>query len=502
MKRFKVGEKVILVKEVNSSIPIGIYGIVERDDSSDYRPYLVEFTNDKFKRELWCNPDDIKPVESVDNVKITIEFCGLATIGAYSMNGVEIASSLAKCNPSDTFNEEVGAELALKRLFEKIVFAEPEQAVFKVGDIVLFVKNSYNAKIKIGEKVVVIGKRSDGNFEVKPIEREVSYSYYQVVSPDSLATIIPDVPKVPEVSKSKEVMEVLEVGEYVIGIRADSDFGTNWEPNHEMVGEVGIIISYDKESKQCYNVDFGDFNWHCAPDQIKKFEKPVELPKFKIGDVVICNDGLFKDAIGTIITLDGSFGVKLTKKSPNGHTLDGHCESGFGRWFSKADLKLVDIVTVKEYVKQDTYKKGDLVKLIDHRDYNYNHSGFMDYLFDAEVIIETKANRDMDDYYISAPEDSFTDKWIIHNTAIVGKVVEKKYVKENRKAKIGELIQLTNAYWNHSMVGDIMLVSEDYGGGCVGVYEKDHPVHCGFDKKSMYDWTYDQKNYVVLTEVK
>lgn len=90
--------------------------------------------------------DMIKPVRKYSS--IFIETDGKTTIASSVIND-KVKRGIAKCSPEDTFNFEIGAKLALERLFEP----EPK---FKVGDKVTVLYNiKYGHNFEVGEVVTI-----------------------------------------------------------------------------------------------------------------------------------------------------------------------------------------------------------------------------------------------------------------------------------------------------------------------------------------------------------
>lgn len=71
---------------------------------------------------------------------------------------------------------------------------------------------------------------------------------------------------------------------------------------------------------------------------------------FKVGDRVFADDDIFNGE-GTIVFIDQDgyvdwYGVEMDEPYRGGHTLDGRCPEGRGRWFEKEDLLHLDEETI------------------------------------------------------------------------------------------------------------------------------------------------------------
>ena len=150
--KFKAGDRVQIkewdemMKEFGTmngrTIACG-FGFVERMKPLCGRiATIAGILNDSVKLKDWSDDsgnvcwnfsaDMIKPVSNTS--RILIETDGKTVTASRYINGKKEVA-IAKCSPEDTLNFEIGAKLALKRLFEP----EPK---FKVGDKVTVIGNT------------------------------------------------------------------------------------------------------------------------------------------------------------------------------------------------------------------------------------------------------------------------------------------------------------------------------------------------------------------------
>ncbi len=81
------------------------------------------------------------------------------------------------------------------------------------------------------------------------------------------------------------------------------------------------------------------------------------MNKFKIGDRVkyIGTDSNYKGKVGTIVTIDDDsipYGVEFDEKVYGGHSLDGKCENGYGRWLELEEIESINL-TLKDYTTKE-----------------------------------------------------------------------------------------------------------------------------------------------------
>ena len=131
---------------------------------------------------------------------------------------------------------------------------------------------------------------------------------------------------------------------------------------HKRVGIVGTIRVIDNTSLP-YGVEFDDtisgLNnlqglceighglWVSEADIELEKEKGMEMNKFKVGDRVkyIGANSNYKGKVGTIITIDDDsipYGIEFDEKVCGGHSLDGECEYGYGKWFELEEIELIN----------------------------------------------------------------------------------------------------------------------------------------------------------------
>lgn len=81
------------------------------------------------------------------------------------------------------------------------------------------------------------------------------------------------------------------------------------------------------------------------------------MSKFKIGDRVkyIGTNSYYKGKVGTIVTIDDDsmpYGVEFDEKVYGGHSLDGECEYGYGKWFELEEIELINL-TLEDYTTEE-----------------------------------------------------------------------------------------------------------------------------------------------------
>ena len=81
------------------------------------------------------------------------------------------------------------------------------------------------------------------------------------------------------------------------------------------------------------------------------------MNKFKVGDRVkyVGTDSNCKGKVGTIVTIDDDsipYGVEFDEKVYGDHSLDGKCESGYGRWLELEEIESINL-TLKDYTTKE-----------------------------------------------------------------------------------------------------------------------------------------------------
>lgn len=140
--KFNVGDKVRIVGDSNSvdgkRSLFDTTAIIVRDDNCCY-PYIL---NDADGNEIpwrWCD-SELKLVKEAKKDKIVIAHDGKTTTATlYREDGTK-EKATAKCSPEDTFDFNVGAELAMKRLMEKV---NPPKPKYYNGKVVC-IKSPYH----------------------------------------------------------------------------------------------------------------------------------------------------------------------------------------------------------------------------------------------------------------------------------------------------------------------------------------------------------------------
>ena len=141
---------------------------------------------------------------------------------------------------------------------------------------------------------------------------------------------------------------------------------------HKRIGVIGTIRVIDDTSLP-YGVEFDDkisgLNnlqglceighglWVSEEDIELEKERRMEMNKFKIGDRVkyVGTNSDYKGKVGTIVTIDDDsipYGVKFDEKVCGGHSLDGECEYGYGKWFELEEIELIN-PTLEDYTTKE-----------------------------------------------------------------------------------------------------------------------------------------------------
>ena len=114
--KFKVGDKVKMVGCADSTkLKKSVYGktgVISDIDSHSMYPYLIDCDGED-TGFLWRDAE-LEPV--VNTQKIVIISDGKITTAKLYENGKVVKTAEAKCCPEDTFDFNVGANLAVKRL--------------------------------------------------------------------------------------------------------------------------------------------------------------------------------------------------------------------------------------------------------------------------------------------------------------------------------------------------------------------------------------------------
>lgn len=142
MKNFKVGDKVKAIDDRygitrKSSEWEGVVTFVHDDKNFDARTTNHVHPDEIGKKYYQLDP---KHFELITPETIVITNDGKITTAWLKQGKTILKTGVAKCSPDDEFSLEIGAKLALERLFEA---EEPKKAVpkYKVGDIVKVVND-------------------------------------------------------------------------------------------------------------------------------------------------------------------------------------------------------------------------------------------------------------------------------------------------------------------------------------------------------------------------
>lgn len=137
---------------------------------------------------------------------------------------------------------------------------------------------------------------------------------------------------------------------------------------HKRMGIIGTIRVIDDTSLP-YGVEFDDkisglnnlqglceigYGLWVSEEEIElEKEMRMEMSEFKIGDRVkyIGTNSNYKGKVGTIVTIDDDsipYGIEFDEKVYGGHSLDGECEYGYGKWFELEEIELIN-PTLEDY---------------------------------------------------------------------------------------------------------------------------------------------------------
>lgn len=114
--KFKIGDRVIVGESNIGNQYIGQVGVVADIDCTYDYPYCVNGTS--YGNRLWCKATGCEE-------KIVVINDGKTTTATkYCADGSKVTAT-ARCAPEDEFDFNVGAELAMERLMEKVTPNEP-----------------------------------------------------------------------------------------------------------------------------------------------------------------------------------------------------------------------------------------------------------------------------------------------------------------------------------------------------------------------------------------
>ena len=222
---------------------------------------------------------------------------------------------------------------------------------------------------------------------------------------------------------------------------------------HKRVGIVGTIRVIDNTSLP-YGVEFDDtisgLNnlqglceighglWVSEEDIELEKEKGMEMNKFKVGDRVkyIGTNSNYKGKVGTIITIDDDsipYGIEFDEKVCGGHSLDGECEYGYGKWFELEEIELIN-PTLEDYTTKE---------LEDELERRKNKER-------EEIIKVLRKYINKPIYLHEIPEYSFNFEFILNdedfNTYCKNRTTDelKKDLKLKKENKINEILEFLN----------------------------------------------------------
>lgn len=167
-------------------------------------------------------------------------------------------------------------------------------------------------------------------------------------------------------------------------------------------------------------------------------EKRIKMSEFKVGDRVkyIGADSNYKGKVGTIVTIDDDsipYGIEFDEKVYGGHTLDGECEYGYGKWFELEEIELIN-PTLEDYTDQELKDELERRKNKERND----------------IIAELRKYIDKPVHYHELPEYSLNFEFMLNdedfNTYCKNRTTDelKKDLKLKKENKINEILEILN----------------------------------------------------------
>ena len=168
-------------------------------------------------------------------------------------------------------------------------------------------------------------------------------------------------------------------------------------------------------------------------------EMRMEMSEFKIGDRVkyVGTDSNYKGKVGTIVTIDDDsipYGIEFDEKVYGGHSLDGECEYGYGKWFQLEEIELLINSTLENYTDQE---------LKDELERRKNKER-------EEIIKELRKYIDKPVHYHELPEYSLNFEFMLNdedfNTYCKNRTTDelKKDLKLKKENKINKILEILN----------------------------------------------------------
>ena len=229
---------------------------------------------------------------------------------------------------------------------------------------------------------------------------------------------------------------------------------------HRISGETGTIrlidstsvpygIEFDNEIQGLHSIQGVCKNGHglwVSEEDIElekevnslEKEKGMEMNKFKVGDRVkyIGANSNYKEKVGTIVAIDDDnfpYGVKFDEKVYGGHSLDGECEYGYGKWFELEEIELIKL-TLEDYTIQELKDELERRKNKERND----------------IIAELRKYIKKPIHLHEMPEYSFNFEFMLNdedfNTYCKNRTTDelKKDLKLKKENKINEILEILN----------------------------------------------------------
>lgn len=222
---------------------------------------------------------------------------------------------------------------------------------------------------------------------------------------------------------------------------------------HRISGETGTIrlidstsvpygIEFDNEIQGLHSLqglcEIGHGLWVSEENIELEKEKGMEMNKFKVGDRVkyVGTDSDYKGKVGTIVVIDDDdppCGVEFDEKVCGGHSLEGKCKGGYGRWLELEEIELIN-PTLEDYTTKELEEELKKRKEKERE----------------EIIKELRKYIDKPIYLYEIPEYSFNFEFMLNdedfNTYCKNRTTDelKKDLKLKKENKINEILEILN----------------------------------------------------------
>lgn len=309
--KFNVGDR---VQKINREFAGEFGKVVFYNSKID--SYLIEFEKSKGGMHdgggmcknhhgWWCNPNNLRLVDTADVTKIEIFRNGKAVIAIKRTNGKIVSKGVAKCHPDDEFDFDIGARLAMERCVGK---AAEESTDKPVSNVKIVKQDRYEIgdKVKIVDEWVsgaqnMLGKMDKWLGKVMTIRRVDSMCNYKMEEDadengsgwfwfidDIEGKVVEDTEPESNPTESEPEFKVGDTVEF------RDEYAHRIMPIfYPPVGTKGTVVTprTDAGSVQVQweeGSTYDDDCWYTLPDYVRKVSaEPTH--KFKVGDIVIGN---------------------------------------------------------------------------------------------------------------------------------------------------------------------------------------------------------------------